>query len=242
MSNESGFSRRKFLKATGIVAGAAALSTAIVPTISQGTEAHAAEPIKGAAQDFKGYIFFTNMLQIDTISQATERIFPKDPTYPGAIELGVPYFIDNQLAGAYGYNAREYMQPPFAKGSPTQGPQSALFRKDIFLEGINALNAQANVTFKANFPDITDAQKDQILKMCEAGSIPTEGFSSAEFFALLKTMTLAGVYADPIYNGNNNMNGWRMKDYPGAQMSYMNVITSKKFEKIAPVSLADMSH
>jgi gluconate 2-dehydrogenase gamma chain len=101
---------------------------------------------------------------------------------------------------------------------------------------------QSNLTFKKDFPDLTTAQMDQILKMCEAGSIATEGFTSAEFFALLKFMTLAGAYADPIYSGNNQMNGWKMKDYPGAQMSYIDTIESKAFQKIEPMSLADMTH
>lgn len=185
-------------------------------------------------------MFFTNDLQFSTLSAAAERIFPKDETGPGAIELAVPFFIDNQLAGAFGYNAREYISGPFSGGAPTQGYQTPLLRRDIFIQGLAALNTQSNATFKKDFPSLGDAEKDQILKMCEAGKIPTEGFTSAEFFALLKNAVLAGAYADPIYNGNKTMNGWKMKDYPGAQMSYIEIMESRKFERIAPLSLANM--
>ena len=35
-------------------------------------------------------------------------------------------------------------------------------------------------------------------------------------------------------NGNNNMDGWRMKEYPGAQMAYTYLMTSETFEKVPP--------
>lgn len=254
MSIKPDFSRRNFLKATGIVAGAAAFGGSVIAATAVGAQA-ADAPTTDAKADakpemahaavkeniaFRGRMFFTNDLQFSTLSAAAERIFPKDETGPGAIELFVPFFIDNQLAGAFGYNAREYISGPFSSGAPTQGYQTPLLRRDIFIQGLAALNTQSNATFKKDFPTLGDAEKDQILKMCEAGKIPTEGFTSAEFFALLKTAVLAGAYADPIYSGNNTMNGWKMKDYPGAQMSYIAIIESREFERIAPLSLANM--
>ena len=35
-------------------------------------------------------------------------------------------------------------------------------------------------------------------------------------------------------------NGWRMKEYPGAQMAYEYLMTSDTFQKIDPVSLSSM--
>lgn len=56
-------------------------------------------------------------------------------------------------------------------------------------------------------------------------------------------MTIAGVYAEPIYGGNTNMQAWRMKKFPGAQMTYAaQILDGDKFEVIEPISLADMSH
>ncbi len=39
---------------------------------------------------------------------------------------------------------------------------------------------------------------------------------------------------------NDNKNGWRMMQYPGAQMSYVDKIASDEFFNIEPMSLADM--
>ncbi len=246
MSKKLDFSRRKFLTATGIAAGAAALGGAMLTA-----EVQAAAPAAHAASEhsanngskmYRGMKFFTNDLQLHTIEEAAERIFPKDDLGPGAKELMVAFFIDNQLASGYGYNSREYTSGPYFEGAPTQGYQTALLRKDVFLQGINALNDTANKMYKNNFPDLSDANKDIILQMCMEGKIATEGFTSTYFFNTLKELVIAGVYSDPIYSGNNNMAGWKMKKYPGAQMSYYAVINKPGFQEIAPMSLADMEH
>ena len=36
------------------------------------------------------------------------------------------------------------------------------------------------------------------------------------------------------------MDGWRMKENPGAQMAYTYLMTSETFEKVPPVSLSSM--
>ena len=59
---------------------------------------------------------------------------------------------------------------------------------------------------------------------------------------MLRSATLEGVYSDPLYGGNINMNGWKMRDYPGNQMAYAEII-EQDFKKIAPQSLRDhLSH
>lgn len=233
-------SRRNFLKATGMAAGVAALGGAALPAAQAATSHSGHGGGAGALAVPRGRMFFTNSLEFGTLSAAAERIFPKDASGPGAIELAVPYFIDNQLAGAWGYNAREYISGPHTPGAPTQGYQSALLRRDMFRQGLLALNAESNRRYKKDYPDITPPEQDQILKICEAGQLATEDFPSAYFFGQLKAAVLAGVYADPIYGGNHNMNGWRLKDYPGAQMAYTYLIEDEGFEKIEPMSLADM--
>lgn len=244
MSNKNNISRRGFLKTSGIVAGAVVAAGAAVSI----TDAEAASKQKAAVhsmpapqqKQLRARIFFTDYQIFQTLAHATERIFPKDATGPGAIELAVPYFIDNQLAGAYGLNAREYLQGPFHPGTPQQNYQTPLIREDIFMQGLLAMNREANAKYKKDFTELSDSQKDEILRMFEKGEVEMDQVPSNYFFGLLKTATLAGVYADPIYNGNNNMDGWRMKKYPGAQMSYLETIMDKKFVNIDPLSLADM--
>ncbi|MGE4268618.1 MAG: gluconate 2-dehydrogenase subunit 3 family protein [Deferribacterales bacterium] len=244
MSDKMFISRRKFLKTTGITAGLAAVGGSLIAfetAEAKGNDAHDAHTAASKNSGIpRARMFFTNVLDFNILSAAAERIFPKDELGPGAVDLGVPYFIDHQLAGAYGYNAREYMVGPHFEGAPTQGYQTPLLRKDLFLQGIAAINKQAKTQYKMDFPDLSPAQQDDILKMCEKGDIRTEGFKSSFFFSVFKGAVIAGVYADPMYGGNADMSGWKMKQYPGARMAYTDIIDSDKFEKIEPVSLADM--
>lgn len=240
MAKKVMISRRKFLQTAGITAGVAAVGGSLLVTEAEAAKGKTIQCPAPKNSTPRGKKFFTNDLEFSTLSEASERIFPKDATGPGAKDLAVPYFIDNQLAGAYGYNEREYTSGPYYAGAPTQGYQTALLRKDLFVQGLAALNSQSQAKYKQNFPSLTDAQKDDILKMCEKGEIQTDGFTSAFFFGVLRSAVLAGVYADPTYAGNANMGGWKMKQYPGARMAYSDIIESDKFAKIDPVSLADM--
>ena len=55
--------------------------------------------------------------------------------------------------------------------------------------------------------------------------------------------TIEGVYADPMYGGNKDMMGWKMKRYPGNQPSYANEIEKDGFIVMEPKSLHDhMTH
>lgn len=188
----------------------------------------------------RGRMFFQQDLEFDTLSAACERIYPKDSQGGGAIALGVPYFIDNQLAGAYGFNAREYMQGPFMPGKPEQGYQSPMYRREIFLEGIHALENFAQQRYKKSFSILDGNSQDEILKDFESGKAKQDGLDLQYFFTLLRDLTIAGVLADPIYQGNFNKAGWKMMQYPGAQMGYADKIGSDKFFDIEPMSLADM--
>lgn len=58
---------------------------------------------------------------------------------------------------------------------------------------------------------------------------------------LLRQSTLEGCYCVPLYGGNKNMEGWKMKEFPGAQMSYLNEVEND-FTVIPPVSLSGHKH
>ena len=99
MPDEKDISRRRFLQYTGLVTGAAAalgLST-VSMAAEQGGNAHSGHAAATANPLNRARMFFTNELDFSTLSEAAERIFPKDEFGPGAKELAVPYFIDNQL-------------------------------------------------------------------------------------------------------------------------------------------------
>ncbi|MGB3259657.1 gluconate 2-dehydrogenase subunit 3 family protein [Paenisporosarcina sp.] len=241
------FSRRDFLKTSGVATGALIGGSLLGGLIGYNANNSKTSPKdtksgehKQEAALNKGRMFFTNDREFQVLANATERIFPKDDLGPGAIDLGVPYFIDNQLAGQYGSNSKEYMQGPFASGAPTQGYQSNLTRAEIFKQGVAKLETEAQTRFKNGFSKIEAEQMDEILTAFQKDEVPMKGVSSAFFFRLLRAATLEGAYADPIYNGNNNMDGWRMKGFPGHQAAYINVIESDEFQKIEPKSIGSM--
>ena len=239
MPEEKELSRRRFLQYGGLMAGAAATLGVVRVSVAAEPDAPAAHGDAGAPLN-RGWMFFANPQEFATLADAAERIFPQDESGPSAKALAVPFFIDNQLAGAYGYQTREYTDGPYYPGAPTQGPQSALLRRDVFKQGLSALNAAARERHGKDFTQLDGAEQDRILADCETDKLSTRGFASSYFFGLLRGAVLAGAYADPLYNGNNDMNGWRMKEYPGAQMSYAYLISDEGFEKMDPVSLSSM--
>ncbi len=239
-------SRRDFLKTSGIATGALIGGGVIggligANTNKQDTAKDTSDSSGGskevASSNIRGLRFFKTMADFEILSQATERIFPEDDLGPGAIGLGVPYFIDGQLAGSYGENSKEYMQAPFAEGEPTQGYQSRLKRNEMFMQGIQLMQKEADSRFKAKFVDLEGEQMDEILTALQESEIKMRGVDSQFFFRLLRQATLEGAYADPIYGGNANMDGWRMKDFPGHQAAYIDKVDSEDFVEIKPQSL-----
>ncbi len=233
------YSRRDFLKTSGIATGALIGGGIIGGLIGVNVNDTAAPDTEGrsATSGLRGLMFFKTDAEFQILSQATERIFPEDELGPGAIGLGVPYFIDHQLAGAYGENSREYMQGPFFEGEATQGYQSRLKRNEMFRQGLQVMQQEAQSRFRANFVDIEGDQMDEILTAFQEDEIQMNGVSGQFFFRLLRMATLEGAFADPIYGGNQNMEGWKMKGFPGHQAAYINDIESKKFMEIEPQSL-----
>src|SRR5699024_10752567 len=129
---------------------------------------------KVALQRARG--FFSRKSDFEILAAATERILPEDDLGPGAIELGVPYFIDRQLDGSCGTNAKEYMRDPFRQNeytkdyqkkdsrqdksgpntstkapTPTPRYQTRLNRGDMFLHGIRSIEKESNDLYDERF-------------------------------------------------------------------------------------------
>lgn len=250
-NQSSKMSRRKFIKnssyAAGGVIGGGLVGTLIgtnIPGVTNEDTQTKTKSESASRNHFnRAYMYFTRNSDFDTLTAATERIFPEDKNGPGAKKLDVPYFIDHQLAGDYGHNAKEYMQGPFHTGTDTQGYQSPLRRHEIFMIGIRALESESQSDYDDSFADLDNDKQDKILKKFEDDKVKIKGVLASDFFELLRTATLSGAYADPVYGGNNDMEGWGMKNFPGAQMSYLNKIEKEKFvdNEIKPQSLSSMS-
>ena len=240
-NQEEDSSRRKFLKDAGIFTGGVVGAGFLGGVIGNKwwDDSDSATESKTTPDFSEARIFFNRREDFNVLSWATERIFPEDDHGPGAILLGVPYFIDRQLAGPWGKNADDYMMGPFKEGESTQGFQSPLNRGEIFTQGIREINKVSNKKFKSSFPELEEEQQNEALMMFENDEVELKNVSSARFFSLLRQATLEGAYSDPLYGGNRNMDGWRMKEFPGAQSAYINEIEEEDFIKMDPVSLSD---
>ncbi|CAG7627068.1 gluconate 2-dehydrogenase subunit 3 family protein [Paenibacillus allorhizosphaerae] len=237
-------SRRRFLKYSGAAIGGAVVGGGIVGAFTGGfgkkpAAPAAPEPAKPVADFNKAPMFFTQT-QLQITEAAAERIFPKDENGPGATDLGVAFYIDHQMASPYGVNAREYRMGPFVRGEATQGDYQSILRHEVFTMGLQALDDASNKKYSKSFVDLSDEEKDAILGSMEKGEIMVvNGITGKTFFNLLRVMTIEGVYSDPVYGGNKNMEGWKMRKYPGNQMSFTNIMAEDKFVAMEPRSLHD---
>src|SRR5699024_6811463 len=155
-----------------------------------------------------------------------------------AIELGVPYFIDKQMAGTCGINGGDYRQGPFpASGSSVE--HSSLTRGQIVLSEVMKMNKISHERFDTSFDEAEEDQQIEILQDFESGEVKMAGVNSSSFFSFLRMLTIEGAYSDPLYGVNRKMAGLEMKEYPDAVFSYADIIEDDDFVKKIPISLTD---
>lgn len=238
-----GSSRRRFLVNSGYALGGlvvgGALGTLIKPkTTEETTPGKPSGEQTATPKNYNQALMFFTQEQFQIADSAMERIFPEDDTGPGAKSLGIAFFLDHQLAGEWGFNSRDYMSPPFYAGEKEQGYQGRLKRREIFEIGLRELENYSQQQYQLRFVKLTPEQQDEVLKAFEGDTVKLTTISASSFFKMLRSSTLEGAYSDPLYGGNANMGGWKMRNYPGNQMGYLDVI-EKEFTKIEPSSLQD---
>jgi gluconate 2-dehydrogenase gamma chain len=158
--------------------------------------------------------------------------------------VGVPIFIDRELAGAYGRGARMYLDGPFGQGTPQQGYQLPLPPADLYRVGIADLNAWCVKTRGGKtFDQLSLADRAIALKAVEAGQAEFAQIPARTFFSVLLQNTMEGYFADPMYGGNRNSAVWKMIGFPGAIGMYGEVIEQYRNKPYAvePKSIRDLS-
>jgi gluconate 2-dehydrogenase gamma chain len=119
---------------------------------------------------------------------------PGEPGKPGARDAGVLNYIDLALAGAYA--DLQY----------------------FYRRGLAALDAHCGETYKKPFAQLDAAQQDAVIMAVEQGKATVFTWPSGPaFFNTVRTHTMEGMFADPIYGGNKDFAGWRLVGFPGAQ-------------------------
>jgi gluconate 2-dehydrogenase gamma chain len=230
-------SRRDALKLTGLLAA--------IPFVAVGEKAEAAVTKgKSVVQNNskktapKTKYTFLNAYDAAFIEAAVARLIPPDDKWGGALEAGVPNYIDKQLGGTWGAGQRLYRSGPWATGLKTQGYQLPFTPAELFKTALKALSKE----MKTPLQKMTTAQQDDFLKELEKGGKDLNGVPSNIFFSSLLQMTMEGFFSDPVYGGNYNMMSWRMIGFPGAYGSYYDLIEKHgiKIDR-APMSLAEDS-
>ena len=156
------------------------------------------------------------------VTAAVDRLIPPDTTGPGASEVGVPFFIDRQLAGLFGQGQHYYLSGPWPKGVPEQGYQSRFTPAELYRKAIPAIQTHVRARFKgAAFEHLAAADQDAVLKDLEGGKIDLSGVDAKTFFDMLLQNTKEGYFSDPIYGGNKDMAAWKMIGFPGAHYDYL---------------------
>jgi gluconate 2-dehydrogenase gamma chain len=191
-----GLDRRTFVKRAAVTAGGVAL-LGTLSGVPASTAAAAGKPASGPLKPS----------EMKTLEAVLECVIPKDELGPGAVEMGVPEYIQGGLAGSY---------KPLVVGYQT------------FL---SALDQSARSTGKSSFAALSEAERIKLLEAVEAGKAPgvpavLKG-AAAELFQLVLEHTREGAFGDPMYGGNKNLEGWKLIGYPGIQL-----VVSKRLQEI----------
>src|SRR5712691_86704 len=193
--------RRAFLIGTAVGAGAVA-GVGLVPGAlgqiqEQQKSTEAPATTAQAHAHGGGHGAFLNDEDAATVTAFAERLMPGAPGKPGARDAGVLNYIDLALAGAYAD------------------------LQDFYRRGLAALEAYCRQTHNASFARLATAQQDEVITALEQGKASGFTWPSAQaFFNTVRTHTMEGMFADPIYGGNKDFAGWRLVGFPGVQSTF----------------------
>jgi gluconate 2-dehydrogenase gamma chain len=172
------------------------------------------------------------------INAACGRLIPADEHGPGAVELGVPQYIDRQMGTPWAEGALWYLQGPFFEATREFGYQAQLTPRQQYRLGIKAIDTLCQQRLNMPFAALTSQQQDEVLKQVEKGTLTSAELPLTTFFTdfLLKNV-MEGYFCDPMYGGNKDMAAWKMLHYPGARADYLEWVGTAKPYPYGPVSI-----
>jgi gluconate 2-dehydrogenase gamma chain len=211
--------RRAFLVGAAVGAGAVAGATLAPKGFAQTPDAPTTGTVPAPTHSHvggQGLGAFFNSEDAATVSAIAERLVPGAPGKPGARDADVLNYIDLALSGAYAD------------------------LQDFYRRGLVCLDAQCRKNYKEPFRHLSAAQQDEVIAMLEQGKASEFSWPSAvAFFNTVRTHTMEGMFADPIYGGNKDFAGWRLVGFPGAQMEFTaaDMESSEPFTRLPIVGL-----
>lgn len=189
--NES-LTRRNFLGRSA--------ATAVTVTLLSGSAAHASRMLgaRTAIAEAASASGVLTAAEMTTLEAVLAQLLPKDDLGPGAVEAGVPTYIDTALAGSYKPLLPVYQSllPMFDRSAAAMGASS--------------------------FAELSPSKQIALLSDFEAGKPPgvaaSGAASAADGFQLLLAHMREGMFADPMYGGNVDLAGWKLMDFPDIQL------------------------
>src|SRR6516162_5184904 len=192
--------RRGFLAGAALGAGVVAGARLLPEAAAQTHLPPAAAKVSVTAHvhsNGEGHGAFLNDADAETVAAFTERLMPGAPGKPGALDAGVLNYIDLALAGAYAD------------------------LQDFYRRGLAQLDAYCRKTYGGPFARLAPAQQDEVIKALEENKAAEFTWPTAQaFFNTIRTHTMEGMFADPIYGGNKDFAGWRLVGFPGGQLLF----------------------
>jgi len=187
-------SRRAFL--VGTAAAAAGLAQTAEAQALEAQPATAQHPAEHAPAGTRLGAFL-NADDSAALEAFAERLMPGEPGIPGARDAGVLNYIDLALAGAYAD------------------------MQDFYRRGLAALDEHCAKTYAKSFVALAPAEQDAVITALTQGKAPSFTWPAPQaFFNTVRTHTMEGMFADPVYGGNKDFAGWRMVGFPGAQPAF----------------------
>ncbi|WP_064366260.1 gluconate 2-dehydrogenase subunit 3 family protein [Pantoea ananatis] len=216
---KKGHSRRDFLLKTITLAPAVAVGSSALGAFSAPVEA-AAPAAPQSARDYQPTWFTAE--EFAFIKAAVARLIPADERGPGALEAGVPEFIDRQMNTPYATGANWYMQGPFHPDVPKEmGYQLPLVPQQIYRLGLADADHYSQQQPGKVFAQLDAGQQDALLQAMESGKAGFRQLPANVFFSYLLQNTREGFFSDPIHGGNQGMVGWKLINFPGARADFM---------------------
>ena len=142
----------------------------------------------------RGMVHFSTATKPPRLRHSPNGSCPARQALRGASDAEVLNYIDLALAGAYAD------------------------LQDFYRRGLTQLDAYCRKTYNEPFVRLDAARQDEVITALEGGK--ATGFTwpaTQEFFNTVRTHTMEGMFADPIYGGNKDFAGWRLVGFPGTQ-------------------------
>jgi len=225
-SHSSSPSRRQLFKSLG----AATLAVVALPASSVG------KPGTPPGTDYRP-TFFT-LDEWGFVNAASARLIPHDKLGPGAVEAGVPEYIDRQMGTPWATGALWYMQGPFNADAPaTLGYQTRLTPQQIYRLGIAATDQFVRQSRGTSFAQLPPDAQDFALHAIESGHAVFDTVPAKLFFSMLLQSVREGFFSDPVHGGNRGLVGWKLIGFPGARADFMDWVERDVEYPLPPVAL-----